>query len=433
MHMNRRIFLGSALSAGAMLASPNDTVRVACVGVRGRGRDHIRAYSGMPNVEIAAMCDIDESILNAAARRDREGGQEAARGIHRPAQAARGQVHRRDLDRHAEPPPHAADHLGLPGRQGRVRREAVLARHVRGAADCGGGEEVRPHGAARNATAGRRIGREAVQKMRDGADRRRLHGARPLLQVARHDRPQAGRAGAAGRALRSLAGTGAAARVHREPLPLQLALVLGLRQRRHRQPGHSSDGCGALGPRREVSDQGQRHGRHFHVRRRPGDAEHDDARFRIRRGRRRRRCWNSKCATGSPTTKPASTKPKPGNTVGTVFYGSKGYLSVWDEDHGRYQSYLGKEQEPGPSGAGLGNNWANFIQAVRSRKHVGLERAHRGGRHLRRRSCIWRTSRTAWGRSLHFDAASYSCKGDAEANRLFRRAYRKGFEVPEKV
>ena len=64
-HMNRRIFLGTAISAGAMLASPNDTVRVACVGVRGRGRDHIRAYSAMPNVEIAAVCDVDESILNS--------------------------------------------------------------------------------------------------------------------------------------------------------------------------------------------------------------------------------------------------------------------------------------------------------------------------------------------------------------------------------
>src|SRR5207253_9275597 len=67
--MNRRYFLGSAVSAGALLrssaaASPNDRVRVACVGVRGRGRDHIRAYSQMANVEIAAVCDIDESVLN---------------------------------------------------------------------------------------------------------------------------------------------------------------------------------------------------------------------------------------------------------------------------------------------------------------------------------------------------------------------------------
>ena len=37
------------------------------------------------------------------------------------------------------------------------------------------------------------------------------------------------------------------------------------------------------------------------------------------------------------------------------------------------------------------------------------------------------------GRTLQFDAASYSVKGDAEANRLFRREYRKPFVVPEKV
>ena len=47
-------------------ASPNDTVRVACVGLRGRGKSHIHAYSQMPNVEIAAFCDIDESVLNGA-------------------------------------------------------------------------------------------------------------------------------------------------------------------------------------------------------------------------------------------------------------------------------------------------------------------------------------------------------------------------------
>src|SRR5436309_8695352 len=67
--MERRYFLGSAAAAGTLLrsaaASPNDTVRVACVGVRGRGKDHIRAYSKMADVEIAAVCDVDESILNA--------------------------------------------------------------------------------------------------------------------------------------------------------------------------------------------------------------------------------------------------------------------------------------------------------------------------------------------------------------------------------
>src|SRR5216683_7150884 len=66
--MNRRHFLTSALAGTQLathaLASANDTVRVACVGVRGQGGAHIKAYSAMPNVEIAAVCDVDESVLS---------------------------------------------------------------------------------------------------------------------------------------------------------------------------------------------------------------------------------------------------------------------------------------------------------------------------------------------------------------------------------
>jgi hypothetical protein len=34
---------------------------------------------------------------------------------------------------------------------------------------------------------------------------------------------------------------------------------------------------------------------------------------------------------------------------------------------------------------------------------------------------------------LNFDSASYSCTGDEEANRMFKRNYRAPFVVPEKV
>src|SRR5205085_11999381 len=64
-----RHFLMGSMAAAARparsLASANDTVRVACVGVRGQGRTHITRYSQMQNVEIAALCDIDESVLNS--------------------------------------------------------------------------------------------------------------------------------------------------------------------------------------------------------------------------------------------------------------------------------------------------------------------------------------------------------------------------------
>jgi predicted dehydrogenase len=120
------------------------------------------------------------------------------------------------------------------------------------------------------------------------------------------------------------------------------------------------------------------------------------------------------------------------NTVGAVFYGSKGRLSIWDEDHGKYQTFLGREQQPGPSGEDIGNNWANFIAALRTRKHEDLNAPIEEGAisttlvHLANISY-------RLGRTLEFDAASYSVRGDSEANRMFRREYRKPFVVPEKV
>src|SRR6202165_5800605 len=42
----------------------NDRVRVAVCGLRSRGKDHLDAFSRVPNVEVAALCDVDETVLN---------------------------------------------------------------------------------------------------------------------------------------------------------------------------------------------------------------------------------------------------------------------------------------------------------------------------------------------------------------------------------
>src|ERR1700687_6512553 len=42
----------------------NDRVRVAVCGLRNRGKDHLDGFSRVPNVEIAALCDVDEAVLN---------------------------------------------------------------------------------------------------------------------------------------------------------------------------------------------------------------------------------------------------------------------------------------------------------------------------------------------------------------------------------
>ena len=106
---------------------------------------------------------------------------------------------------------------------------------------------------------------EAEDQGRD--HRRRLHGPRARLQVARHDRPRQGGTGARRRRLRSVDRPGAVEAVHPQPLPLQLALAVGLRQRRHRQPGRASDARGPVRARREVPDEDQLDGRALPVRR----------------------------------------------------------------------------------------------------------------------------------------------------------------------
>ena len=44
----------------------NDRVRVAICGLHGRGKDHLAGFSQVPNVEVAAFCDVDENVLNKA-------------------------------------------------------------------------------------------------------------------------------------------------------------------------------------------------------------------------------------------------------------------------------------------------------------------------------------------------------------------------------
>ena len=64
--MNRRYFIMSSAAATALqatrtVASPNDTVRVAVVGCGGRGSSHMGAWTTLPNVELAALVDVDTS------------------------------------------------------------------------------------------------------------------------------------------------------------------------------------------------------------------------------------------------------------------------------------------------------------------------------------------------------------------------------------
>ena len=121
------------------------------------------------------------------------------------------------------------------------------------------------------------------------------------------------------------------------------------------------------------------------------------------------------------------------NTVGNIFYGSKGYLAM--DGYDSYKSWLGDTQEPGPEGRGGGNNWANFIECVRSRKkedlHAPIEEGHISATLVHLANASYRL-----GRTLKFDPATEQVIGDDEASNLLRdgdRGYRAPYVVPEEV
>jgi len=118
---------------------------------------------------------------------------------------------------------------------------------------------------------------------------------------------------------------------------------------------------------------------------------------------------------------------------GNLFYGSKGYMAMTGYES--YRTWLGEDQEPGPSATRGGDRWANFIQCVRSRKKedvlAPIEEGHLTATLVHLANVSYRL-----GRTLNFDPETQRVKGDEEANRLLRgedRGYRAPFTIPEKV
>jgi predicted dehydrogenase len=118
------------------------------------------------------------------------------------------------------------------------------------------------------------------------------------------------------------------------------------------------------------------------------------------------------------------------NTIGNIFYGSEGYMAI--TGYNSYKTFLGKKQEPGPSRREGGSNWVNFIDAVRARKREALNAEIEEG-HLS--SALVHLSNISYrlGRSLDFDPAKEVIVKDAEATAMLRDKYRAPFVVPEKV
>jgi len=75
--ISRRTFIQSTLSTAAALSAAgpalgslgaNDRIRVGVIGTGGRGNSHINSMSQQKNVELVAICDVDEAQLDRASK-----------------------------------------------------------------------------------------------------------------------------------------------------------------------------------------------------------------------------------------------------------------------------------------------------------------------------------------------------------------------------
>ncbi|MEQ9375003.1 MAG: Gfo/Idh/MocA family oxidoreductase [Imperialibacter sp.] len=142
--------------------------------------------------------------------------------------------------------------------------------------------------------------------------------------------------------------------------------------------------------------------------------------------------------------RPWCTNTEDGATVGNIFYGEKGILVV--DGYDKFKTYMGQDRTLGESGddgmasgtgmdrgdGGTDGHFKNFIEAVRKRdrsvQNGPVETAHLASGLAHLGNIAYRLDRV-----LTFNPSSETFVNDPEADKMLKRNYRKGFEVPEIV
>jgi predicted dehydrogenase len=468
----RRSFLkaaGGAAAAGLMTAASarkvlgaNDRIRVAVVGVRGRGWDHVRGYKPIPGVEVAYFCDIDENVL-----RQRCADAEKL-GMSKPET----QVDVRKLleDKNVDAvsiatPNHWHSLIGIWAAQagkdiyiekpcshnwweGRQLVKAIEKYKV-----------VCEHGSQSRSSAAII---EAMQQMRDGL-LGNVYMARGLCYKWRNT---------IGRAPQEPVPPG----VHYDLWTGPAAMKPFTKNRFHynwhwiwdtgngdlgNQGIHELDlarwGLGVGYPSKITAIGG-----HFlfdddqetpNVLTVAYEFKTPDAKTKMMNFEVRGWMTNHEAGIGTPefgsegvpaaglakssggarekadSLGPASGKPA---TIGNLYYGSKGYLAIGD--YNSYKSFLGPDAEPGPAKhASVSNeHFVNFIECMRSRKKENLHAPILEGQ----LSCsLVHLANASYrlGRTIHFDPETETVIGDSEATELLKGTYRAPYVVPDQV
>jgi len=411
----------------------NDRVRVGVCGLRGRGKDHLDAYARVPNLEIAGLCDVDESVLNK--RRGQVSGSPQSvadirrllddRSIDAISIATPNHWHalmaiwacQAGKDVYVEKP---CSHNLWEGRQlvlaakkyGRIVQHGTQARSAPALIEAINHVHKGTFGEiylARGLCFKRRdtIGRTAIEPVPAGVDYDLWSGPAPLKPFTRN-------------------------RFHYNWHWIWDTGNGDLGNQGIHQIDDARWGLGVAFPTRVSAIGG-----HFMF---DDDQETPNTlncafEFDQPGGRRKMlefevRHWitNDEAGLGR---RPFNRR----NTIGTIFYGSNGYLGAGTEDDPGYQSWIGPDQTAGPHGSSGSDHFANFITCVRNRKaeelHAPIEEGHISCALVHLANASYRL-----GRSLRFDPESQRVVDDEEANRLLAghaRGYRAPFVVPDQV
>jgi predicted dehydrogenase len=134
------------------------------------------------------------------------------------------------------------------------------------------------------------------------------------------------------------------------------------------------------------------------------------------------RHWITNREYGNPT--------QAGGSIGNLYYGSNGYMVI--ENYNKYSTYIGREQKPGPTATKTDTHFQNFLDAVRAHKRELLNCEVEEGAAS---TVLVHLANISYrlGRTVNFDSKTMTCVNDAEANKMAMGTYRKPFVVPEKV
>ena len=446
---SRREFVRTAAAAGGapLLGAPavaatrlsaNDRVRVAIIGLRGRGRSHFAAVEALAsqNVQLAAVCDIDESVLaqRLAEHTQRTGHEPATftdlrrllddRSIDAVFYATPNHWHslgtiwacQAGKDVYVEKP---LSHNAFEGRQA-VR----AARHY---------GRIVQHG-TQNRSSPEIV--EGVRRLREGVIGR-VYLARGLAYKWRRS---------IGPHREGPVPAGVHYDLWKGPAPDRPFSNLRLHNKWHWQWDYGNGELGNQGVHQldimrwalDLHDHPSR------VQSMGGMFVHDDAQetpnaqtvcyeyagrdlylnFEIRP-------WITNVEAGI-----GEKWPTHGICTGLIFYGSDGYLVM--PHYGAYYTFLGQKREPGPFAEHPTDkirnqpHFDNFIAAVRSRKASELtadvEEGHKSSVMAHLGNISYRLKR-----QIEFDSASERILGDEEASALLTRTYREPYAVREAV